>query len=186
MEAKVVDGFCWKVLPNNKEILEAFLYREELYALYEDGSESLIHTKEEMNALFAKGVPFGLEVGRLYKDTLLTISKEKILHYAKEEPLSKKPLKDLFPEAFAEEERVFCTIGSVFKRATYPHNDYAVFKWNGEVRVLNITHNAFWKKGRNIRVGGLKDPDGKTLTVEEFRKLAGREDLSDFIFKKDE
>lgn len=111
----------------------------------------------------------------------LTVTKERVLEVAKENPCAAKVLEGLFPEAF-EDNRVFCTIGSLFKRKSNPNSVYAIFKWNGEVRILNVTSNYMWKNLR-MSVSSLKDAKGDTLTVSEFKKLTGgMDDLSDFNF----
>lgn len=107
------------------------------------------------------------------------ISKKNILKAAKENPHAEKVLKDLFPKVF-EEDKPFCKIGSIFERTLYPGNIFTIFKWNGQVRILNITYNHMWNL--NLNVSELKDPDGKTLTVSEFKKLVGSTNISDFNF----
>ena len=107
------------------------------------------------------------------------ISKENILKAAKENSCAEKVLKDLFPKVF-EEDKPFCKIGSIFERTLYPGNIFTIFKWNGQVRILNITYNRMWNL--NLSVSELKDPDGKTLTITEFKKLVGFTNISDFNF----
>lgn len=114
----------------------------------------------------------------------LTVTKERVLEVAKKNPYAVKVLKGLFPEAF-EDEKIYCRIGSIFIRKEYPDNVYAVFKWNGEVRVLNVTKNIMWDSKRNLRVETLSDPEGKTLTVSEFRRLVGQYNLSEFCVDAD-
>lgn len=72
-----------------------------------------------------------------------------------------------------DEEKAVCRIGSVFTRPAYPHNFYALFKWNGEVRFLNVTRNRMWSPKRNLRVSQLQDPMGETLTTKEFQRITG-------------
>lgn len=72
-----------------------------------------------------------------------------------------------------DEEKSVCRIGSVFTRPAYPHNFYALFKWNGEVRFLNVTRNRMWSPKRNLRVSQLQDPMGETLTAKEFQRITG-------------
>lgn len=112
----------------------------------------------------------------------LEVTKEKVLKAAEENPYALRTLKSMFPEAF-EDDTVFCKVGSIFRRAEYPENDYVVFKWNGEVRILNVTQNSMWGSERNLKVSSLKDPEGKTLTVSEFKRLSGKNDLSRFAFR---
>lgn len=114
------------------------------------------------------------------KEVNLSISKENVLKAAKENPCSRNTLECLFPEAF-EDNTKYCRIGIVFKRITYPNNFYSIFKWNGEVRILNITHNTFWDSSRNLKVRSLKDPNGEYLTVSEFKKLSGKDNLKEYI-----
>lgn len=76
----------------------------------------------------------------------------------------------------------FCKIGSLFKRAEYPNNIYALFKHNGKVMILNITGNAIWDSSRSLDVCKLKDSFGEYLTINEFKKIAGKKDISNFKF----
>lgn len=108
------------------------------------------------------------------------ISKKNILKATKENPCAEKVLKDLFPKVFEEEDKPFCKIGSIFERTLYPGNIFTIFKWNGQVRILNITYNHMWNL--NLNVSELKDPNGKTLTISEFKKLVGSTNISDFNF----
>lgn len=111
------------------------------------------------------------------------ISKENILKAAKENPCAEKVLKDLFPKVFEEEEnKPFCKIGSIFKRKSCPNSIYTVFKWDGQVGILNITYNHIWNIRKNLNVAYLKDPKEQTLTVAEFKKLIGEKPLEDFNF----
>lgn len=90
-------------------------------------------------------------------------------------------VRELFAEVF-EDVEVFCRIGSVFKRRMYPENLYAVFKWNGEVRILNITGNKMWDSKKNLKVSELRDANQETLTVTEFKALSGMSNLGGFYF----
>ena len=111
----------------------------------------------------------------------LEINPERIKKAAMENPCAKAVLESLFPEVF-EEGKPFCKIGCIFKRTEYPDNIYSVFKWNGEVRILNITHNAFWDQTRNLKVSQLNDPEGQTMTKSEFKKLSGKDTVECFTF----
>lgn len=79
-------------------------------------------------------------------------------------------LLELFPEVKEEEEKVFCRISSLFTITNNPRNIYALFKWNGEVRILNVTGNYMWKR-TSMKVSMLRDPRGETMTIGEFRRL---------------
>lgn len=94
-------------------------------------------------------------------------------------------VRELFAEVF-EDEEVFCKLGTLFKRRMYPENVYAVFKWNGEVRILNITENKMWDSKKNLKVSQLRDPNQETLTVTEFKTLSGRKSLDEFYFVEPE
>lgn len=94
-------------------------------------------------------------------------------------------VRELFAEVF-EDEEVFCKLGTLFKRRMYPENVYAVFKWNGEVRILNITENKMWDSKKNLKVSQLRDPNQETLTVTEFKALSGRKSLDGFYFVEPE
>lgn len=106
----------------------------------------------------------------------LKVDKDRVIQAASECPESRATLEALFPEAF-EEQKVFGKIGVVLKRDKYPNQTYALIKWNGEVRLLNITSNFFWKEAI-MKVSQLKDPNRETITVGEFLRLVGgREDF---------
>lgn len=113
--------------------------------------------------------------------TKITTTKEKILNAVHSNPKLYDSLASLFPEVF-EDERTFCKIGSILKREKHPNNVYALFKWNGEVRLLNITQNTFWKtKGdRALKVNKLKDFNQEVITYLEFKRLIGTQSISDF------
>ena len=81
-------------------------------------------------------------------------------------------VRELFAEVF-EDEEVFCKIGTVFK-------------WNGEVRILNITENKMWDSKKNLKVSQLRDPNQETLTVTEFKALSGKTNLGGFYFVEPE
>jgi hypothetical protein len=36
----------------------------------------------------------------------------------------------------------------IYRRRSYPHHLYAIINYNGELRILNISDNSFWKGGR--------------------------------------
>lgn len=99
----------------------------------------------------------------------LKITEERILYTVKKHPEIKTIIEELFPSVF-EKQKVFCKIGTVLKRDKYPDSLYALFKWNGEVRLLNITANAMWKN--TIKVGELTDSENySTITFGEFMKI---------------
>lgn len=89
-------------------------------------------------------------------------------------------LLELFPEV-KEEEKVFCRIGSLFTITNNPKNIYALFKWNGEVRILNVTRNSMWKR-TSMKVSMLRDPRGETMTIGEFRRLVRLTKIDIFNF----
>lgn len=99
----------------------------------------------------------------------LRITEKKVIETIENHPETKAVFESLFPEIF-ENKKVFCKIGSILKRDGYPFQTYALFKYNGEVRLLNVTGNYFWKNA-SIKVGYLTDPEGNTITVGEFLKL---------------
>jgi uncharacterized pyridoxamine 5'-phosphate oxidase family protein len=86
----------------------------------------------------------------------------------------------LFPEV-KDEEKVFCRIGSLFTITNNPKNIYALFKWNGEVRILNVTGNYMWKR-TSMKVSMLQDPHGETMTVGEFKRLVHLTKIDIFNF----
>lgn len=106
----------------------------------------------------------------------LKVDKHRVIQASIECPESKATLEALFPEVF-EEQKIFSKIGVVLKRDKYPNQTYALIKCNGEVRLLNITCNFFWKDAI-MKVSQLKDINRETITVGEFLRLVGgREDF---------
>ena len=148
-------------------------------------NRELINNPEEFlrRAAELKGFEYKPNNNNLKQNKMekLFTTKERILAVAEKHIAAKEILKELFPETF-EDDTIFCKIGSLFTRKNYPNNIYTVFKWNGEVRILNITNNSMWKSDHNIKVQSLKDKLGDVLTISEFKKLVGKSDLSDFNF----
>ncbi len=59
---KIVNGFVWLVVTDKaEEIYFSDLF--ELYALYDDGSESLIESFEHLTIELDNGIEIGVEVG---------------------------------------------------------------------------------------------------------------------------
>ena len=55
-------GFIWLgVTDKAKEVYKSGLF--ELYAIYEDGGESLIESEEELNKALENGIDIAIEVG---------------------------------------------------------------------------------------------------------------------------
>lgn len=90
-------------------------------------------------------------------------------------------LLELFPEVKEEEGKVFCRIGSLFTITNNPKNIHALFKWNGEVRILNVTRNSMWKR-TSMKVSMLRDPRGETMTEGEFKRLVRLTKIDIFNF----
>lgn len=112
----------------------------------------------------------------------LNVTKERVIKAAEENPQAESTLRSLFPEAF-EDNRQYCRIGVIMSRKNHPGNVYALFKWNGEIRFLNVSNNKFWDtsdSNRNIKVSQLHDFKGETLTYSEFKKLIGANNINDF------
>ena len=64
MEIKIVEGFVWLVVTDKaKEVWDSDLF--ELYALYPDGSESLIDDIEDLQVCLEFGLDIGIEVGKI-------------------------------------------------------------------------------------------------------------------------
>jgi hypothetical protein len=59
---KIVDGFVWLVVTDKAEELY-FSDLFELYAIYDDGSESLISSLEHLTSELENGIDIGIEVG---------------------------------------------------------------------------------------------------------------------------
>jgi hypothetical protein len=109
-------------------------------------------------------------------------TKELVLKAANENPGSKKLLTTMFPSVFEDTSRA-CAIGSVFFRQDYPNNVYAVVKKNGnEIIIMNVTHSTTWGEKERIYVSHLFDPNQSYITIDEFKKLTGYNDMSKFIF----
>ena len=63
---KIVDGFVWLLVTDiAEEVYFSDLF--EIYALYPDGSESLVFSLEHLNDCLALGLEIGIEVGHLNK-----------------------------------------------------------------------------------------------------------------------
>ena len=61
---KIVEGFVWLLVTDKaKEIHRSECF--ELYALHQDGSESLIESDEQLNRALENGVDIGIDVGDL-------------------------------------------------------------------------------------------------------------------------
>lgn len=110
----------------------------------------------------------------------LLVSKERVLKAAGNNECARKILEDLFPEAF-EDEKIVCKIGSLFARRS-TSSIYAVVALDDLVTIINVTSNYAWSKERRFRVDSVSHPEEKVLTVGEFKKLSGYDDLSDFVF----
>jgi hypothetical protein len=62
MRLKIVEGFVWFIVTNKaKEIFKSGLF--ELYALYDNGSEGLITTEENLDQALKIGLKIGIEGG---------------------------------------------------------------------------------------------------------------------------
>jgi hypothetical protein len=61
---KIVDGFVWLVVTDKAEDIY-FSDLFELYALYVDGSESLIDSPEDLRVCLEFGLDIGIEVGHI-------------------------------------------------------------------------------------------------------------------------
>ena len=61
---KIVGNFVWKIVTDcAKEIHTAGLFP--IYALHEDGSESLLENYQDVDDALANGLDIGIEVGKL-------------------------------------------------------------------------------------------------------------------------
>lgn len=94
------------------------------------------------------------------------------------DPQVRQVLEGMFPQIF-EDARPLLRIGCMFTRRKYMDCLYALFKWNGEVRVLNVTYNQMWKS--SLKVSDLT-LDENQLTVGEFKRLMGLNDIGDITF----
>lgn len=109
-------------------------------------------------------------------------TKDNILKAANKSNEYKKLLEELYPEVF-EDDKFLCTIGSIFSREEHPKNIYCIIKIQGKVKILNITQSSFWDEERAIKVEQLKDLNKRNITVGEFKKISGKNDLSRFRFE---
>lgn len=104
------------------------------------------------------------------------ITAERILDaHAGGSPQIKRVLETLFPEVF-EGNKVFCKIGTTFKMKGCFGYDFALFKIDETVRILNITDLTPWKG--SLEISELKCLE--SLTSDEFRKLSKFTNLSIF------
>lgn len=59
---KIVDGFIWMIVTDKAiQVHTSGLF--ELYVLYEDGSESLVESNQQIRDAVSKGLDIGIEVG---------------------------------------------------------------------------------------------------------------------------
>lgn len=114
----------------------------------------------------------------------VSIDKEQILEAAKTSSQAKKALEKLFPSVF-EDNRLFCYVGSVFLRSACPNSFYTIITQGGYVRLLNISHNTFWKsvdnlklKRRDLKLGDVGNYGAITHT--EMREILGVKSLEDY------
>ena len=107
-------------------------------------------------------------------------TKEKVLEAAKQSPDAKKLMMELYPEVFRD-DTILCEIGSIFFRKQYPKNIYAIVRQGNTVIVMNISHSAKWDEKHRININDLKDRGQNTITVDEFRRLTGYYNLSEFM-----
>lgn len=70
---KIVEGFAWLIVTDKaKEIFNADLFQ--IYTLYDDGTESLIETFEDLNVALENGLDIGIECGHIStQDAKLTL-----------------------------------------------------------------------------------------------------------------
>lgn len=61
---KIVDGFAWLIVTDKaKEIFSSELF--ELYTLYDDGTEGLIETFEDLKMALDNGLDIGISLGHI-------------------------------------------------------------------------------------------------------------------------
>lgn len=118
---------------------------------------------------------------QLNKESMkLETTKEKVLEAAAKCPQAKTVLETMFPQVF-EDDKVLCSIGSIFFRKQYPKNLYAIIKKGDRIAILNINFSTTWDEKKAIKIHALKDRDGKTITISEFRDLTGYVNMDEFI-----
>ena len=62
MEIRIIDGFVWFIVTRQaKEVFESNLF--ELYAVYDDGSESFIETIDYLEECLENKIKIGIEGG---------------------------------------------------------------------------------------------------------------------------
>jgi len=63
---KIVEGFAWLLITDKaKEVYQSGLFDGSIHALYEDGSESLCETYEDLTKALERGLEIGIEVGHI-------------------------------------------------------------------------------------------------------------------------
>ena len=70
MKITAEDNFVWKLVTQEQAEFIFSLELFPLYALYNDDSESLIETFDEIKAIFENGDSIGIEVGFIKTDKL--------------------------------------------------------------------------------------------------------------------
>jgi hypothetical protein len=100
-------------------------------------------------------------------------TKEQVIQAAQKFPNSKHILKELWPQAFVNNER-FMDVGQLFFREGYPHV-YAIMRVPQEkaIKIGNISQSRFWNDPKMIREVDMYDINRNYITVSEFQKLSG-------------
>ena len=62
MKEQLSDGFIWEII-NYEEAPALFLRGEEIYKLYDDESEGLVESLDDLHDAINKGINLGIEVG---------------------------------------------------------------------------------------------------------------------------
>lgn len=68
---KIVEDFVWLLITDKaKEVYQSGLFDGSIYALYDDGSESLCENYKDLTEALEKGLEIGIEVGHITKPEL--------------------------------------------------------------------------------------------------------------------
>jgi len=108
----------------------------------------------------------------------LTITRQQIIDTIAKFPKSEMAFESLFPDIVHEKD-IEIKVGTLFIRKGY-NNFYALIRWNGFIRFLNITFNSFWNADRQIKVSALQDKSGDFITLREFKQLLGTANNEEF------
>jgi len=88
-------------------------------------------------------------------------------------------IKKIIPSFNMRDDRVFCKVGQILLRKTYPDCVYAVQRVNDQLRIVNLTHCKPWD-GKML-LNDMQCPAKKEVTVHEFKTISEGVPFDDFL-----